>query len=985
MNVNELIHKFESNIVINDNKKNNKTNENIDMIKFKVIKRENITKIKEIENKLYNKNNSKNRRRNFILNDEETKNEFKLLINSTKSIINDILLDKNKIKNLDLNNELLNVIKLFKYFINEDDGIKILINEHIINYLIYILNYKNFFNETNQNLSFDYLEKIITNSESYDFLLINEIFIDFILKNFQTIIETFKNNKENNNNLSEFENIKINGILNIIILLSKEKIICEKININDLIFILNNQVSLKKSIIANFLEIIKNYLILNNNDKIIYEENFIILLLNLFKSNNDDINIIKNIINIIHNNINNEKFIINLINKNLVQFLISIFSQNKNENQKRNSQNFIINLLLIIDLVDKNEKFFKDFMNKNNIIEIIQQIEENLFNSKLVEITLNLINKCSKKILLPDLNNLFFTETNEIFIKILNKYIGTCQNNIIKETLELIYISCSNKSNLLFYSEKSMDLLIKLYQTYLDNEDIIFEILQILNIIYENESISIENFDFDSLIFNISEIFQKYINNNKLIHILSSLLFNLAKRNIETFNIFNLILNNCLYFMEETNVDINEYHEILDTLFNIISIEKNFAEINKYILFLIEKIFPKLLDLKISLYLLQKILSILYLFITKSTLNELNLNKDYIFKLLSKINQKKIFDDFTLSTYSKILKYLCSKYDEANSEKISKMNFYYLFENLNNLLDKIDDIYLQDILDDLIIISLFFRLNENEDNNINISKNIYNISFKIFDKIIKENNIENLKKIIDIIKNICNKNVLIKNVFNQNDRNLIEEIKIYLLQNENNEDLKINNHLIEYSLKSFEIVLYSNDISEKEVNYQKIIFDKNKNLNSDIFNSMSSTDSEINESDISLDKEKLDFLSMETIINYYTLKQDYKHVYLKFDDELRFFSIYTKNNNNMINILDELSIDKIDSCVRSCSDDAFKMKKVHIFKKKPNALKCFIILGKKNVNKKQKTYCFECSDEITCIKYVDCISELIEKNKKQKL
>ena len=61
------------------------------------------------------------------------------------------------------------------------------------------------------------------------------------------------------------------------------------------------------------------------------------------------------------------------------------------------------------------------------------------------------------------------------------------------------------------------------------------------------------------------------------------------------------------------------------------------------------------------------------------------------------------------------------------------------------------------------------------------------------------------------------------------------------------------------------------------------------------------------------------------------------------------------------------------------------MKKVHLFKKKPNALKCFIILGKKNVNKKQKTYCFECSDEITCIKYVDCISELIEKNKKQKL
>ena len=219
MNVNELIHKFESNIVINNNNKNNNTNENIDMIKFKVIKRENITKIKEIENKLYNKNNSKNRRRNFILNNEQTKNDFKILINSTKSIINDILLDKKKIKNLDLNDELLNVIKLFKFFINENDGIKILINENIINYLIYILNYKNFFNETNQNLSFDYLEKIITNSESYDFLLINEIFIDFLLKNFQTIIETFKNNKENYNNLSEFENIKINGILNIIILL----------------------------------------------------------------------------------------------------------------------------------------------------------------------------------------------------------------------------------------------------------------------------------------------------------------------------------------------------------------------------------------------------------------------------------------------------------------------------------------------------------------------------------------------------------------------------------------------------------------------------------------------------------------------------------------------------------------------------------------------------------------------------------------------
>ena len=98
MNVNELIHKFESNIVINNNNKNNNTNENIDMIKFKVIKRENITKIKEIENKLYNKNNSKNRRRHFTLNDEEKKNDIKILINSTKSIINDILLDKKKLK-----------------------------------------------------------------------------------------------------------------------------------------------------------------------------------------------------------------------------------------------------------------------------------------------------------------------------------------------------------------------------------------------------------------------------------------------------------------------------------------------------------------------------------------------------------------------------------------------------------------------------------------------------------------------------------------------------------------------------------------------------------------------------------------------------------------------------------------------------------------------------------------------------------------------
>jgi hypothetical protein len=96
MNVNELIRKFETNIVINNNNKNNNNNENIDMTKFKVIKRENIIKIKEIENKLYNKNNSKNRRRNLILNDEETKNDFKILINSTKSIINDILLDKKK-------------------------------------------------------------------------------------------------------------------------------------------------------------------------------------------------------------------------------------------------------------------------------------------------------------------------------------------------------------------------------------------------------------------------------------------------------------------------------------------------------------------------------------------------------------------------------------------------------------------------------------------------------------------------------------------------------------------------------------------------------------------------------------------------------------------------------------------------------------------------------------------------------------------------
>ena len=981
MNVNELIKIFETNISKNNNNKNNNI-KNFDINEFKTIKRENVNKIKEIENKLYNQNNSKNRRRHFTLNDEEKKNDIKILINSTKSIINDILIDKKKIKNSDLNNELLNVIKLYKYYINEDDVIKILINEHIINYLIDILNNETFFIESNQNLSFDYLEKIVTkNSESYDFLLTNENFISFLLKNFKTIIEIFKNNKENYNNLSKFEIIKFKGILNMLIILSKEKKICDKIDINDLIFILTNQKSMEKSIIANFLEIIKNFLILNNNHKIFYEVNFIDLLLNLFKLNNNDIDIIKNIINIIHDNINNEKFILNLINKNLLQYLISIFSQNKNDNQKRNSQNFIINLLLIIDLVDKNKKFCKDFMNKNNIIEIIEQLEENLFNSKIVEITLNLINKCSKKNC-SDLNNLFFSEMNELFIKILNKYIGTCQNNIIKETLELIFISCSNKTNLLFYSEKCLDILVKLYQTYLDNEDIIFEILQILNIIYENESISIENIDFDSLIFNISEIFQKYIHNNKLIHILSSFLFNLAKKNIETFNIFNLILNNCLYFIEEANVDINEYQEILDTLFNIISIEKNIEDINKYILFLIEKIFPKLLDLKISLNLLQKILSILYLFITKSSLNELNVNKENIFKLLCKLNKKKIFDGFTFTTFSKIIKYLCSKYDEVDAEKISKENFYFIYESLNNLLDNINEIYFQDILEDLKIISLFYRINKNE--NINFLKNIYDISFKIFDKIIKENNVDNLKIFIDIIKNICNKNILIKNEFNQNERNIIEEIKIYLLQNEKNEDLKTNKLLIEYNLKSCEMILYSNDISESEVNYQKINLDNNKNLNSEIFHSMSSTESEINENDISLDKEKFDFLSMENNINYYTLKQDYKNIFLKFDDDLRFFSVYTKNNNNMINVLDELSIDNIDSCVRSCSDEAFKMKKVHIFKKKPNALKCFIILEKKNVNKKQKTYCFECSDEITCIKYVDCISELIEKNKKAK-
>ena len=291
MNVNELIKIFETNISKNNNNINN-NNKNIDINEIKKIKRENINKIKEIENKLYNQNNSKNRRRHFILNNEEKKNDFKILINSTKSIINDILLDKKKIKNLDLNNELLNVIKLYKFYINEDDVIKNLINEHIINYLIYILNYETYFIESNQILSFEYLEKIITkNSESYDFLLTNEIFLSFLLKNFQTIIEIFKNNKECNN-LSKFENIKIKGILNMLTILSKEKKICEIINIDDLIFILTNQKSMEKSIISNFLEIIKNYLILNNNHKIFYEENFINLLLNLFKLSNNDIDII---------------------------------------------------------------------------------------------------------------------------------------------------------------------------------------------------------------------------------------------------------------------------------------------------------------------------------------------------------------------------------------------------------------------------------------------------------------------------------------------------------------------------------------------------------------------------------------------------------------------------------------------------------------------------------------------------------------------
>ena len=613
-----------------------------------------------------------------------------------------------KIYNLDNNEEnklfismddkklmIFDIMKIFSYLLQEKENIKFFIEDKIFLKIIELLNdfhinnnKKDYckeqlfeiFDKITQNL------KIVSTEESKDnkdnirhqeLLINNELFIEYILKEYSSIMKLLFDMKEN----IESNNYQILTSLDIKIIKSLSSIICELsydkrfllknidlINYNSDYDILNIN-ELDKLIILNYIIILKNIIKLSIEEK---EENINIenekkplnsLLSNIINKNFKETNIKYEIMLLIEMKIVDENLIKILTNNGLINKIIELFNDviDSKENEKYKEVNTFTYYYKGFDLINNLLKYdfcLKEIINLN-LNSINKKVNEYINDIKICEIFLLIYVKIKKylaKINKEKINiNLIFSpESIYLIIVIFIKYINNNHKDLIQNSLEILsyfielptsysilqinsynsFIICLFKSLDNYYNEiyilsYSIKILFRLFSQIKINKEKNYVKLNLEN---KEEDLAENIFSEESS--DISKIFE------------DDLFLNFINNNISKIII--------LYCNETTLKIINNFIELLRILSVLMKSEKNHKNLlnslinseEKFINHIINKSIEKINGFISDKYILDLIYHFSFLMYQLISLDKEIIRKDFISLLITFNN---IINSFYLS------------------------------------------------------------------------------------------------------------------------------------------------------------------------------------------------------------------------------------------------------------------------------------------------------------------------------------------------
>ena len=954
---------------------------------------------------------SSRRRTLSIANNPTLKLYFDKILNNFNVLVKEIPVHFLNKQNVDEDNdELLEVLKLWRYFTKDDENIMKMTESGVIDKIVVIMESETIFSIHCQEQAFSLFEKITNNDIVNEYLVKDETFCLFLFRQMTKISKAF----EDENEIDQFAKAKNVIFTRMLSQLTKENVFMEqnrkKLNKEKIFDMISND-KCETSVAVHFLIMIKSIMKYNIEhplqipkekeeeevDEDTVNENECDLLLNvIWKKYESEITVIKVIIDIFAVKIDNEKYIMTLMKSQLIESLCKVLILGNLDKQKKNSDGFL-SVISLLNQLCKYEPCVA-IIAEISIFPILTALKENIFNTKIVEGSLSLFVSVSSDD--KYINKVCINEMKETTIQIINKYLNTCHTQIIVLSLKLILSFIKENKNLFFYSLEGMETLLKAFKFNIKNIDITSLLFDIINIITMNDKeIEVErvkrantikiagiqstiqrsqtiassqiqktstsedfSFDFLGLLGIITDIFSVYVSNYTIIAKLYELLINLSKISTENWvrkSTFEVVINNANKLMDSLNStttenDIKNIELFINTILILINIDKSIIQTDNFsVLFIINKISNKV---TMNKEIIDKFINILFIVCEKADLKILSQFYPELNSFLSFFrNNEDIISDRGLMTFSRFINLLC-KEEMANVNEIANSNTKFILKFLNKNIESID-MLLQPILEDIKNIINFYSIKDEKD-----AEEITSLLISVFVNCLKTCNNEALSSLFQIVITLFNVSSLLKLEFKKNPIDLIAELNSYKKTHQLDQRL-------EYYIKSYEMSMKFNEAK----------------LRNSIYCSSKEKQNNLNQfSDANELKKIKEYLTQETKVFCYLESGDVQEVYIRMNSKLDTIYAFEKNKKDENIVVDLMKIGVMDSCVRSSSAPAFKKKKSFFqFKRKPKEKNCFSILGVREMNKPQKTFNIECKDENSCIKYVDYLTNIINcyKNK----
>ena len=1038
--------------------------ENYDLLlKSKLIKNKDINKLKQIAKNKNEKSNYSNpktkmqKRNELLMNNNELLKEcytigkdyyfilYNGIINFYNSNNQNILYIEEK------SLYLTEIMKLLKYLLmtSEEENILIFIQDKIFNSIISIIDPNNsLFSDPCKEQALA-IFNIITQNEN---ILHNELvskdilFLSYILKEFLNFINIFKNylniKQQNINNLesniySFIDKNKFKKISKIICELSKEKdflkLNIQIINFNTIYIILLLD-DIESSVISLYINMLRNYLSFIQEDKIYIpskEDNNILatLILNLFNKYINESSIVTELFSLIETKIDDEQFIQLLINNKLSSTIFSIFSPFSEGNSEAKNQNNYLCILPTLNTINsllKYNFFINELLNIgiNNIINCLNQY---IFNSKICETFLNIIIKIikNKENIEIIISKISLTDVKNLVVNILEKYLDTCNKNLIENSLEIIEFFIESPNNLINFS-KSNDKANTLLMTCL---------FKCINLNFENKHIV-------SLSLKILFKYISYVKINKEKSKVNSLGNNFEGEDDDDLpdDLFSeeypqvLKIFKCNYFMEFIDiylVKILDYYlikqkdfeiikkiiEIIRILIGIIDTIDNFKKLNRGIIQGLQKFInlftenneinknesyveSSLEAIKHFTFLSYKIISmkseviadnvIIMISLISSIINNFKINVELIERFLQIIKDICLYGNKTqlIKSITDILNILQTIRELYYTIEIKEDKKELIVILITKIIYELS-IYRLDIFNDNLIFILrnipVLNLKDDEIDEENEKKKIYhgfkNNLLKICRKYYIESN-EEAAIYLNIIKNLYNKYTSLSSDISKTNYEIRFILSIiFYISNKTpylKEEIIKENQSILSQIKLYKSYLTKNDDKLDEI-YEKCVNEIKTEREYPSKSKDIQATKDFVRNTLLLDmvqEEKFKqiklFLISYSLVYLYRIKDTIK-CKINLDENLRKINILVNENEN-VECIETNSISKI---INGNANKAFTPK--GFFSRKPKNLNCFsIYINNKDDSQEEKSFNFECQNEEITLKYVEYLSILIE-------